>query len=96
LIGTYNTAAIAQMIRLKRLRISRLSLTSWMLRSPLVWPTASLDQIAIEMSAESPDTQNQEHDASADLQHLEKQPAAGSRQYRCHGPKPVAVGNKSS
>jgi hypothetical protein len=49
-----------------------------MLRSPLVWPTASLDQIAIEMSAESPNTQNQEHDASADLQHLEKQPAAVS------------------
>ena len=33
---------------------------------------------------------------SADLQHLEKQRAAGSRQYRCHGLKPVAVGNKSS
>jgi hypothetical protein len=65
-----------------------------MLRSPLVWRTASLDQIVIEMSAESPDTQNQEHDASADLQHLEKQRAVGSRQYRCHGLKPVAVGNK--
>jgi hypothetical protein len=26
-----------------------------MLRSPLVWRTASLDQIVIEMSAESPD-----------------------------------------
>jgi len=27
-----------------------------MLRSPLVWRTASLNQIVIEMSAESPDT----------------------------------------
>jgi hypothetical protein len=53
-----------------------------MLRSPLVWPR-SLDQIVIEMGAESPDTQNQEHDDNADLQHLEKQP----QQYRCHGLK---------
>jgi hypothetical protein len=62
-----------------------------MLRSPLVWRTA-LDQIVIEMGAESPNTQNQEHDDNADLQHLE----AGSQQYRRHGLKPVAVGNKTS